>query len=69
MRDYFPDDIPDGKINRLHQHSDNASQHFKNTGAMHFFTCMHHQVPRFAAFVYTFGAPDHGKGPWDGIGA
>ena len=69
MRDYFPDDIPDGKINCLHQHSDNASQHFKNTGVIHFFTCMHHQVPRFAVFVYTFGAPGHGKGPWYGIGA
>ena len=22
----------------------------------------------FAAYIYTFGAPGHGKGPWDGIG-
>ena len=33
MRDTFPEDIPSGKIARLHQHSDNAS-HFKSSGAM-----------------------------------
>ena len=31
---------------------------------------MHCRVDKFAAFVHTyFGAPGHGKGPWDRIGA
>ena len=68
MRDYFPEDIPERMITYLHQHSDNASQHFKNTGAIHFFTCLHNRLAHLAAYVYTFGAPGHGKGPWDGIG-
>ena len=68
MREYFPKDIPLGKIHRLHQHSDNASQHLKNTEVFDFLTCLHNQVALFAGYVYTFGAPGHGKGPWDGIG-
>ena len=68
MKQYFPDDIPHGRILRLHQHSNNASQHVKNTGALYFFTCLTTGIIMFAAYIYTFGAPGHGKGPWDGIG-
>jgi hypothetical protein len=68
MKQYFPDDIPHGRIVRLHQHSDNASQHFKSTGALHFFTCLTTRITTLAAYVYSFGAPGHGKGPWDGVG-
>jgi hypothetical protein len=68
MKQYFPDDIPQGRILRLHQHSDNASQHFKSTGALHFFTCLTTRITTLSAYVYSFGAPGHGKGPWDGVG-
>ena len=37
MNEKYPEDIPTGRIARLHQHSDNASQHFKSTGLLHFF--------------------------------
>ena len=70
MCDNFPEDIPSGKLLRLHQHSDNASQHFKNTGAMNYFSTIINERggPSLTAYVYTFGAPGHGKGPYDGIG-
>ena len=31
MSKKFPNDLINGRIKRLHQHSDNASQHFKST--------------------------------------
>ena len=70
MCDNFPEDITSGKLLRLHQHSDNASQHFKNTGAMNYFSTIINERggPSLTAYVYTFGAPGHGKGPYDGIG-
>ena len=70
MKINFPEDIPKGHIVRLHQHSDNASTHFKNTGAINYFTTLidARGGPRETAFVYSFGAPGHGKGPFDGIG-
>ena len=69
MNEKFPDDIPKGKISRLHQHSDNAT-HFKSTGAINYFTTLINERggPTLTAFVYSFGAPGHGKGPYDGIG-
>ena len=70
MKENFPNDVPKGHIVRLHQHSDNASTHFKNTGAIHYFTTLINERggPTETAFVYSFGAPGHGKGPYDGIG-
>ncbi|KAL7550152.1 hypothetical protein ACHAWF_013398 [Thalassiosira exigua] len=70
MVEYFPEDIPGGRIRRLHQHSDNAGQHFKNTGAINYFSTLIDERggPISTAYVYTFGAPGHGKGPYDGIG-
>ena len=69
MKEHYPDDIPKGSISRLHQHSDNAS-HFKSTGAIAYFTTLINERggPTETAFVYSFGAPGHGKGPYDGIG-
>ena len=68
MKIHFPQDIPEGKIVRLHQHSDNAS-HFKSTGAINYFTTLIgvRGGPSKTAFVYSFGAPGHGKGPFDSI--
>ena len=69
MNENFPEDIPLGKIARLHKHSDNAT-HFKSTGAINYFTTLINDRggPTKTAFVYSFGAPGHGKGPYDGIG-
>ena len=69
MNEYFPEDIPKKKITHLHQHSDNAV-HFKSTGAIHYFTTLINDRGGASetAFVYSFGAPGHGKGPFDGIG-
>jgi hypothetical protein len=70
MKVNFPQDIPEGNIVCLHQHSDNVSTHFKNTGAINYFTTLIgvRGGPSKTAFVYSFGAPGHGKGPFDGIG-
>ena len=70
MKQKFPADIPKGSIVCLHQHSDNAGQHFKNTGAINYYTTLTNDRggPGETAFVYSFGAPGHGKGPYDGIG-
>ena len=67
---HHPDDIPQGNTVRLHQHLDNAGQHFKNTGALHYFTTL--IIKRGGssenAFVYSSGVPGHGKLFYDGIG-
>ena len=70
MKKEFPTDIPTGEIVRLHQHSDNAGSHFKNTGAISYYTTIisNRGGPTLTAFVYSFGAPVHGKGPYYGIG-
>ena len=79
--EHFPEDLPASKdgqkiIRHLFQHSDNAAQHFKSTGSMHFFaqTWSEHAAKCDAAFkdrprsTYVFGCPGHGKGAWDGVG-
>ncbi|KAL7490747.1 hypothetical protein ACHAWT_000278 [Skeletonema menzelii] len=70
MKEKFPNDIPDGHIKIFQTHSDNAAQHFKNTGAMEFYSSLSKERGGAAqtAYVYNFGAPGHGKGPYDGIG-
>jgi len=68
MAKQHPADIPAGFLRNVFCHSDNASQHFKSTGAMHFFSkCTSRNNDRTRS-VYTFGCPGHGKGPWDGLG-
>ena len=67
MKEHYPLDIPGGKINRLHTHSDNAGQHFKSTGSMQYYTSLPEDRPG-TAFIYSFGAPNHGKCWNDGIG-
>ena len=55
--EHYPEDIPTGKLDPLHQHSDNASQHFKSTGSLHFFTTLINDRggPANTAYIYTFG--------------
>lgn len=61
----------------LHMHSDNAPSHFKNSKTMHFLTTLPERLKSWSSDVYgrsfrvlwEFGAPGHGKGVWDGIGA
>ncbi len=54
----------------MHQHSDNASQHFKSTGAMEYFTSLivDWGGASECSFVYSFRAQGHGKGVFDGVG-
>jgi hypothetical protein len=70
MSESFPNDLINGRIKRLHQHSDNASQHFKSTGSIEFFTSLIAQRggPGECMYVYSFGTPGHGKGVFDGVG-
>ena len=62
--------MPNNKLQKMFNHSDNASQHFKSTGNSEFFSRLVEDQgePGKCAFVYSFGATGHGKGPWDGIG-
>eukprot|EP00984_Skeletonema_dohrnii_P024295 scaffold13403_cov120-Skeletonema_dohrnii-CCMP3373.AAC.2 len=71
MNTHFKNDIPQGYITHLHQHSDNAATHFKSTGAIEYFTSLIKKLGRDATkchYVYSFGAPGHGKGEFDGLG-
>ncbi len=67
MRENYPSDLPGGRLKRFHTHSDNAKQHFKSTGSMQYFTSLVSDGIG-TAFVYSFGAPNHGKCWNDGIG-
>ena len=66
----FPEDIPKGHTTRLHQHSDNARTHFKNTGGVSYYTSLvdERTGPSKIAFVYSVGAPGHGEEPYGDIG-
>ena len=70
MQKHFPNDLINNRIAKLFRHSDNAGQHFKNTGALHYFTALiaDRGGPRIAVCVHAFGAPGHKKGPYDGYG-
>ena len=70
MKDNFKNDIPMGHITHLHQHSDNAGQHFKSTGSIQYFTSLIYNRgdATQCSYVYSFGAPGHGKGFFDGLG-
>ena len=64
------------KFSAWHFHSDNAPQHFKSTKTMYFLTSLPERLASWAAHLpisfsvfWEFGAPGHGKGVWDGIGA
>ena len=53
----------------LHQQSDNAASHFKHAGALEYFTslAMNCGGPAECMYVYSFGVPGHGKGPFNGL--
>ncbi len=57
MLEFFPNDLTNGCIQRLHQHLDNASQLFKSTGAIEYFTLqiMKQGGPTECMYVYSFG--------------
>jgi hypothetical protein len=63
-------DLPGNTITHLHCHSDNAGQHSKNTGALEFFTHLMHLWGGAGkcSYIYSFGAPGHEKGVYDGLG-
>ena len=64
LNEHFPNDVnadgsipglKQGKITRFFRHSDNAGSHFKNTGAIHYFTTLIEErgEPSKTLFVYT----------------
>ena len=59
-----------------HIHSDNAPSHSKSSKTMYYLTSLPSRLASWAASLpisfrvfWEFGAPGHGKGVWDGIGA
>ncbi len=66
----FCNDLPGNTFTHLHCHSDNAGQHFKNTGALEFFTHLMHLWGGAGkcSYVFSFGASGYGKGVYDGLG-
>ena len=80
LHEDHPEDLNTSHILSLHLHSDNASSHFKSTGAVEWTSrlaetqataCqkeMQLDDPPPTCVTWTFGAPGHGKGLWDGLG-
>eukprot|EP00957_Ditylum_brightwellii_P159432 12136420-Ditylum_brightwellii.AAC.1 len=66
----FPTDIPTDHLALLNLHSDNVSQFFKSTGAIHFYTSLISKRggPGTTSCVHSFGDTGHSKGLYDGIG-
>lgn len=65
------------KFHAWHMHSDNAPSHFKSSQTMNYVTKLPARLATWATSTenktfgvfWEFGAPGHGKGVWDGIGA
>ena len=70
MKDEIANDISDGKVTHLHLHSYNASQHFKSSGAIEYFTSLINDCggATDCMYVYSFWAPCRGKEFFDGLG-
>ena len=70
MLENCPEDIPGGQIQWLHTKSDNAASHFKSRKSLNYFSRLINKRggPGKCAYVYSFGAPHHDKGKWDGAG-
>ena len=59
--------MQDPRISHLAQHMDNASQHFKLTGAIEFLTHLFEETSGLNSenyFIVSFGCPGHGKEAW-----
>ena len=56
------------KISELFLFSDNGPTHFKNKDQMFFLQEKIKEHLFLVRVSWGFGAPGHGKGPWDGIG-
>jgi hypothetical protein len=55
-----------GRITRIFVRSDGAPSHFKQSGTIHYMTFL---CVFFGLYIlWTYGAPGHGKGTWDGLG-
>ena len=69
MREEFPNDIPEGKITYIYLHSNNTIRHFKSVGAIEYFTSLIRDChgASVCMFIYSFGAPGHGKGVFDSL--
>lgn len=57
------------EINELHIRSDGAASHFKSVNTLYFLTELKQKFKaRFNRVTWSFNAPGHGKGTWDGLG-
>jgi hypothetical protein len=63
IADNCPEDLPTGKLEDVHCHSDNAGSHFKSTGSMEAFTHLWSAggLRRKCRSTCHFGQPGHGK--------
>ena len=70
MSSDFPQDLPGGKVTHLHLYSDNSGSHFKRVGSIMFFALLIKERggTNKCMYVYSFGAPGHGTGFFDGLG-
>lgn len=64
------------KFFAIRMHSDNAPSHFKSSQTLNYVTLLRSRqqswadgLPFSVRIFWEFGAPGHGKGVWDGIGA
>ena len=69
-KDQFSNGIPEERVTHLHLNSDNAGQHFNISGAIEYFTSLINDRggETDCMYIYSLGAPGHGKGFFDSLG-
>jgi hypothetical protein len=72
---WISENVRDEQFTKLFIHSDNASQHFKNSKTLYWLSKRPSSTKRRNGSLsqlkkcqWSFGAPGHGKGVWDGLG-
>jgi hypothetical protein len=72
---WISENVRDEQFTTLFIHSDNASQHFKNSKTLNWLSKRPSSTKRRKGSLsqlkkcqWSFGAPGHGKGAWDGLG-
>ena len=72
---WISENVRDEQFTTLFIHYDNASQHFKNSKTLYWLSKRPSSTKRRNGSLsqlkkcqWSFGAPGHGKGVWDGLG-
>ena len=72
---WISENVRDEQFTTLFIHSDNASQHFKNSKTLNWLSKRSSSTKRRKGSLsqlkkcqWSFGAPGHGKGVWGGLG-